>query len=185
MYSYIIGKVTVIGPDRITLETHGIGYEILTPNPYEFHLEEEVKVHIHQHVREDALLLYGFQTLEEKTLFNQLLGVKGIGPKSAMAMLASGHPKDIVNAIELGNVKFLSKFPGIGPKASQQIILDLKGKLSIEEQKPQHSDRISEVEDALRALGYKNKEIQRAIKQLDPSKPTETLLRQALSNMLS
>ncbi len=185
MYSYIKGIVTTIEPNNITIETSGIGYQIITPNPYEFQLNEEIKIFIHQHVREDAILLYGFLTFEEKTLFNKLLSVKGIGPKSAIAILASGHVKDIINAIELGNVKFLSKFPGIGPKASQQIILDLKGKLQLPDEKLQNSSHIEEVEDALKALGYKSKEIQRAVKKLDSSKPIETLIKEALANMLS
>ena len=91
---------------------------------------------------------------------------------------------DVVGAIELGNAKFLSKFPGIGPKASQQIILDLKGKLSFDEPGFTKSNSITEVEQALKSLGYKASEIKKAITKLDGTRTTEQLLRDALGAML-
>ncbi len=184
MYNYLKGTVAEIMPDHITLDVHQVGYQIFTPNAYEFHLNEESKVHVHHYVREDAILLYGFKTKEAKELFIKLLSVKGIGPKSAMAILATGNVDDVIGAIEIGNVKFLSKFPGIGPKASQQIILDLKGKLNVEQDPIFLHDNIREVEEALESLGYKTKEIKKAVKNLDGSKPTDQLLKDALSKML-
>lgn len=184
MYNYIIGTVKETHPSSITLENNGIGYKVLTPNPYEFKLETVVKVFIYHHVREDINALYGFINTEAKGLFIKLLSVKGIGPKSAMAILATGNVHDVVGAIELGNSKFLNKFPGIGPKASQQIILDLKGKLDFQEEAFAKSNSISEVEEALKSLGYKAKEITKALKNLDPTKETDQLLKDALSTML-
>ncbi|QMS85798.1 Holliday junction branch migration protein RuvA [Candidatus Xianfuyuplasma coldseepsis] len=184
MYNYLQGMVVEIKPDHITLDVHDVGYQVFTPNAYEFHLNEPAKVFIHFYVREDAILLYGFKTDEAKQLFIKLLSVKGIGPKSAIAILATGNVQDVIGAIEIGNVKFLSKFPGIGPKASQQIILDLKGKLSFEEDRIPRHDNIREVEEALQSLGYKAKEIKKAVKHLDGSKPTEQLVKDALSQML-
>lgn len=184
MYSYLKGMVTEIHPNNITLDVQGVGYEVFTPNPYEFHLEQQDKVYIYHHVREDINALYGFKTKDGKSLFMKLLSVKGIGPKSAMAILATGNVNDVIGAIELGNAKFLSKFPGIGPKASQQIILDLKGKLNFEEESFAKSNSLSEVEEALKSLGYKASEIKKAVKHLDGSKNTEQLLRDALSAML-
>jgi len=184
MYSYLNGVVTEINPNNITVEVGNVGYEIFTPNPYEFKLDEISKVYVFHYVREDAILLYGFISKEAKHLFKKLLSVKGIGPKSAIAILATGNVNDVVGAIEIGNVKFLSKFPGIGPKASQQIILDLKGKLSFEENRIIVNSNISEVEEALKSLGYKAKEIKKAIKNLDGSKPTDQLLKDALGQML-
>jgi Holliday junction DNA helicase RuvA len=167
------------------MDINGVGYRVLTPNPYEFELNTRTTVYIHHYVREDAIHLFGFISKKARELFIKLLSVKGIGPKSAMAILASGNPNDIIGAIEIGNVKFLSKFPGIGPKASQQIILDLKGKLSFDDQKPsQNNNNIKEVEEALQSLGYKAKEIKNAIKHLDGSKSTEKLLKDALAAML-
>lgn len=184
MYSYLRGIVTEHHPDHITIEVNQVGYQVYTPNAYEFHLDEEAKVYVFHYVREDAILLYGFKTKEAKELFIKLLSVKGIGPKSAIAILATGNVQDVIGAIEIGNVKFLSKFPGIGPKASQQIILDLKGKLSLEADKIVRTDSIREVEEALSSLGYKAKEIKKAIKHLDPGKPTDQLLKDALGQML-
>lgn len=185
MYNYLYGKVTEVNPNNVTIDVHDVGYEVLTPNPYEFKIEDMVKVFIFHYVREDINNLYGFITKDAKQLFIKLLSVKGIGPKSAMAILASGNVQDIIGAIEIGNVKFLNKFPGIGPKASQQIILDLKGKLNFEAERLILSDNISEVEEALKSLGYKAKEIKKAVKDLDGSKPTDQLLKDALSNMLT
>ncbi len=184
MYSYLIGEITEINPNNISLEVNNVGYSVFTPNPYEFKLTEIVKVFIFHYVREDAIHLYGFKTKPAKELFIKLLSVKGIGPKSAVAILATGNVDDVVAAIEIGNVKFLSKFPGIGPKASQQIILDLKGKLNLEVDRIIINDNISEVEEALNSLGYKSKEIKKAIKNLDGSKPTNQLLKDALGQML-
>jgi Holliday junction DNA helicase RuvA len=184
MFNYIKGRVEEIRPNGITIDNQGLGYEILTPNPYEFPLQKEALVYIYHHVREDIFQFYGFKTKDAKSLFIKLLSVKGIGPKSAMAILATGNVNDVIAAIELGNSKFLNKFPGIGPKASQQIILDLKGKLDLQEESFAKSNSISEVEEALKSLGYKAKEITKALKNLDPTKSTEQLLKDALATML-
>jgi len=184
MYSYLQGEVTEIYPNSISIDVSGVGYEVLSPNPYEFKMNEIVKVYVYHYVREDNINLYGFKSKSEKDLFIKLLSVKGIGPKSAIAILATGNVDDVIGAIEIGNVKFLSKFPGIGPKASQQIILDLKGKLNFEADKIILNSNISEVEEALTSLGYKAKEIKKAIKDLDGSKETNELLKDALGQML-
>jgi Holliday junction DNA helicase RuvA len=184
MYSYLLGEITEIYPNSISLEVSGVGYEVLTPNPYEFKLNEIKKVYVYHYVREDNINLYGFKEKSEKDLFIRLLSVKGIGPKSAIAILATGNVDDVIAAIEIGNVTFLTKFPGIGPKASQQIILDLKGKLNFEADKIILNSNISEVEEALTSLGYRAKEIKKATKNLDGSKPTNELLKDALGQML-
>lgn len=184
MYSYLRGIVTEIKSNGITMDVNGVGYDVRTPNPYEFQMDEELKVFIHHYVREDAIHLYGFKTTEGKSLFIKLLSVKGIGPKSAIAILASGNVVDVIGAIDRGDAKFLTKFPGIGPKASQQIILDLKGKIDLNQDSFAKSTNISEVEEALRSLGYRVKEITKAVKGLDGSKQTDVLLKEALSQML-
>lgn len=184
MYNYLIGEITEINPKHITVDVHGVGYFVNTPNPFDFTLNETTKVFIYQHVREDMIQLFGFNTVNGKQLFIKLLSVKGIGPKSAMAILATGNVDDVIGAIDIGNVKFLSKFPGIGPKASQQIVLDLKGKLVFDTGNVVVSDNISEVEEALQALGYKQKEIKKVIKDLDTSLSTSELIKVTLGKML-
>ncbi len=180
MYSYLKGAITEIEPGKITLDVHDVGYHIVVPNPYTFKLETTMKVFIYQHIKEDAHTLYGFENLEQKRLFESLLSVKGIGPKSALAVLAAAQVGEIIRAIETSDTKYLNRFPGIGPKAAQQIVLDLKGKLETSQMTIKSHHQLDEVEDALRALGYKTREIERITKQLDAKKPTATLIKDAL-----
>jgi len=184
MYAYIFGKVNKISKDYLILENNHVGYKIITPNPYLFILDEERLVHIYTYIREDAFDLYGFKTIEEKELFEKLISVTGIGPKSACAILAPGDCGNVVNAIERGDVSYLTKFPKVGPKTAQQIILDLKGKLG-----QMHNLVVNkELEDAyeaLIALGYKEKEIERVFKQItDKQLTTQEYITKALQLML-
>ncbi len=183
MYNYIKGIITEINPTDITLENLGVGYKIITPNPYNFLLHQDVTIYIYQKVSEDNISLYGFKSLKGKELFIKLISVNGIGPKSANAILASGSVESITKAIDEGNAKYLQKFPGIGPKASQQIILDLKGKIDFEDKAIKTANLI-EVEEALKALGYKAKEIKKVLPKLDTSKKTSDLIKDALAMML-
>lgn len=183
MYNYIKGEITEITPNYITLDNNGVGYKIITPNPYLFTIGSEITIHIFQKVTDDSINLYGFKTNEARDLFIKLISVNGIGPKSATAILASGSVGSITKAIEDGDAKYLQKFPGIGPKASQQIVLDLKGKIEFENISID-SQNIVEVEEALTALGYKSKEIEKILKKLDTSKNTNELIKDALQMML-
>lgn len=132
MYEYIKGTVEHIGPEYVVVDNNGIGYQIITPNPFVF---SEMKgsmatIYTYQHVREDLIALYGFLAMDEKWMFKKLLNVSGIGPKGALAILAFGEPAQVVRAIENEDEKFLTKFPGVGKKTARQMILDLKGKLT-------------------------------------------------------
>ena len=131
MYDFIKGTVDYVGPEYIVIENNGIGYQIMTPNPFVFTKKgnESATVYIYHYVREDIAALYGFGSREEKALFTKLLNVTGIGPKGALAILASGQVEQVVQAIENEDEKFLVKFPGVGKKTARQMILDLKGKL--------------------------------------------------------
>ncbi len=180
MYSYLKGYVTEIEPEKISLEVNNIGYHVVVPNPFEFKKDILLHVYIYQHIKEDSHTLYGFIHIKEKRLFEQLISVKGIGPKSALAVLAAAKTDEIIRAIEMSDTKYLNKFPGIGPKASQQIVLDLKGKIQVDARIMKASSTLGEVDDALRALGYKAKEIDRVTKDLDSTKDTSTLVKDAL-----
>ena len=180
MYGYINGRVTKISPKNIILENNGIGYILIVSNPYNFKLNEEYKVFTYQYVREDVIDLYGFILEEEKDLFLKLISVSGIGPKSALSILASSSVANVVKAIEDRNDAYLRKFPGIGTKASQQIILDLKGKISFEETANLPSAKMQDVEDALVALGYSKKELTKILAKLDGSKDEAELIKDAL-----
>lgn len=186
MYGYIIGKVMKITPKYIICENNGIGYLLIVGNPYNYKLNTEYKIYTHQYVREDTLDLYGFLTEDEKELFLKLISVSGIGPKSALSILASGTVKEIVNAIENRNDAYLKKFPGIGAKASLQIILDLKGKLVFNDDDnyaPKDS-KLEDVEAALIALGYSKKEVTKVLSKLDTSLDEGALVKLALQKMV-
>ncbi len=182
MYAYITGKITKVNPKYIVLENNGIGYLLIVANPYLFKLNEEIKVYIYQHVKEDILDLYGFKTEEEKELFLKLISVSGIGPKSALSILASGTVEEITLAIENGNDAYLKKFPGIGTKASLQIILDLKGKLNSNNLVV--NSNIKDTEDALVALGYNKKDLAKILNKLDPNKDVASLVKEALKMLI-
>lgn len=178
MYAYISGKLTALHPTHIIVETtSGIGYEIQTPNSYRFqkNLDQTVKVYTSLIVREDAQLLYGFIDQEEKDLFLSLIKVTGIGPKSALAILAASSPNEVKRAIENENDAYLTQFPGIGKKTARQIVLDLKGKVVVTEEVSEGLlDIATEQEDlavqeallALEALGYSKRELKKVEKAM-------------------
>lgn len=182
MYAYIKGKVKEIDSNYIVIDNNGIGYLIYTANPYSFDIDGEYTVYLYQYVREDEISLYGFKTLEEKQLFLKLIGVKGLGCKMALPMIALGSPEGIIDAIERENVLYLKKFPKIGDKVARQIILDLKGKLiSKEEVQTNNFDELSE---ALRGLGYKNADINKVLKQINSADEIEVQIKEALKLLL-
>lgn len=178
MYAYISGKLTALHPTHIIVETtSGIGYEIQTPNSYRFqkNLDQTVKVYTSLIVREDAQLLYGFIDQEEKDMFLSLIKVTGIGPKSALAILAASSPNEVKRAIENENDAYLTQFPGIGKKTARQIVLDLKGKVVVTEEVSEGLlDIATEQEDlavqeallALEALGYSKRELKKVEKAM-------------------
>lgn len=169
MYDYIKGTVTNIEPNTITLECGGIGYLLKTPNPYSFKEGVNLQVFVYQHVREDLIELYGFHTQDEKRMFIKLINVKGLGPKGAQAILAASTVSEIIVAIENGDPAYFKKFPGIGTKGSQQIILDLKGKLDFSKDETKNSEDLTNLISALKALGYNSSEIKSITKDFKVS----------------
>ena len=171
MYAYIKGNISEINPTNIVVDNNGIGYEVVVANPYEYQLNEEKTVYISQQVREDSNILYGFSNKEQKKVFLLLLKVKGVGPKSALAILAGGTSAEIIGAIENQDAVYLTKFPGIGKKSAQQIILDLQGKVdftmtSISSAPSAVNNYLSDAMLALEALGYSKKELAKIEKKL-------------------
>ena len=171
MYAYIKGKISEVNPTNIVVDNNGIGYEVVVANPYEYHLNDERTVFISQQVREDSNVLYGFSNKEQKKVFLLLLKVKGVGPKSALAILAGGTSEEIISAIENQDAVYLTKFPGIGKKSAQQIILDLQGKVdfsltNISSAPEAVNNYLSDAILALEALGYSKKELTKIEKKL-------------------
>lgn len=183
MYSYIIGNIKNINSNSIVIDNNGIGYLVYTPNPYSFKEDEEVKVYIYQHIKEDENSLYGFKTIDEKDMFLKLIGVKGLGPKMALPILASGSVAGIIDAIERENILYLKKFPRIGDKVARQIILDLKGKLvkTVEEVT---NDSFNDLTEALKGLGYKMNDIKRVLPKISSDLDLENQLKEALKLLL-
>lgn len=198
MYDYIKGYVTRVTPEYVVLEQSGIGWQVMTPNPFAFHVTEEVQqVFTYLHVREDAQLLIGFKTLEQRELFRKLITVSGIGPKGALAILANGLPSQVVGAIEQEDETFLVQFPGVGKKTARQMILDLKGKLHdlfTEIDSPDsedtlltlaESDELDEALLALSALGYSERELKKVKPKLEKEElDTEGYMKLALRLLL-
>ena len=182
MYEYLNGELAHILPTAIVVDVHGVGYQVVFANPYRLQdsLKKQIKILVQQVVREDSITLYGFISSEERELFQRLISVSGIGPKSAMSILANDDTEGFVNAVESGNVTYLTKFPGVGKKTAQQIILDLKGKF---EALPEEATKavvstnqatLEEAKEALLGLGYSAKEITKIWKSLEAAAPSTT-----------
>ncbi|MGX4763720.1 Holliday junction branch migration protein RuvA [Holzapfeliella sp. JNUCC 72] len=171
MYEYLKGTIVSIKPEYIVLENNGVGYLVLTPYPYHYKQDASAQIFIEQIVRESELTLYGFKSLEDKQLFNLLNRVSGIGPRSALAIMASEDVSGLAEAVDSGDIKYLMKFPGIGKKTASQIVLDLQGKMAIyqddlftisdksDSQLTSDSKEFDESLQALQALGYTQREI--------------------------
>lgn len=169
MYDYIKGVLTKITAKFIVVEAGGLGYIIHTANPYGFsdQVNQSVKIYLHQVVREDAQLLYGFTSEDEKEIFLNLISVSGIGPMTALAIIAVDDNDGLVRAIDDNNITYLTKFPKIGKKTAQQMILDLAGKFVPAETAVKESPKVAgnpaldEAMEALLALGYKASELKK------------------------
>ncbi|MFD1171425.1 Holliday junction branch migration protein RuvA [Oceanobacillus picturae] len=199
MIAYIKGMLTYILDDSIIMDVQGIGYELFCANPFVFQssLHKEIKIHTYHHVREDAQILFGFKNEDEKFLFTKLISVSGIGPKGALAILGGVDVAGIAAAIEREDDKFLTSFPGVGKKTARQIILDLKGKLTnvltiteveTDMANAKHADAegLQEAAEALKALGYTDREIKGIMPELKAtdSKNADELIRKALSLLM-
>ena len=181
MYDYIIGTVTGYKNNAIVLDNNGCGYLIYVSNPYVFDDNKEYKVYVYQQIKEDEHLLFGFKTLAEKELFLKLINVKGLGPKTAMPMLATGSVNGIKDAIDRENVLYLKKFPKVGDKLARQMILDLKGKLANVEGDSTESTELVEV---LENLGYKTADIKKILPKVNKELRLEDQIKEALKLML-
>jgi Holliday junction DNA helicase RuvA len=181
MYAYLNGIIKDIESNYIVLDINGIGYLIYVANPYYYQIENSYKVYTYTHIREDEFSLYGFKSKEELDLFLKLISVKGLGPKMALPILATGSIEGIMDAIDRENILYLKKFPKIGDKVARQIILDLKGKLA----KTVTNNNINEeLTEALLALGYKNNDIKKVVASIDSNLTIENQIKEALKLLL-
>jgi len=197
MIAHLRGSILEKHPNRIVIDVNGVGYDVFVPLSTFYGLGEPgaaIALRIHTHVREDALLLYGFATLLEQELFERLIGVSGIGAKVALAVLSGIEPQDLIRAIEHGDLARLTAIPGVGKKTSERIVLELKDRLprapatvaAAGAAAPAASALRDDVVSALVNLGYHRplaeKAAEAAIKTIGSSSDAgfERLLRQAL-----
>lgn len=181
MYFYLKGFIALQQKDSIVVECNGVGYEVTVPHPDAFELGTEQTVYTAFYVREDEQYLVGFKTFEEKTIFNKLIQVKGVGPKTAIACLGGTTPNKLVEAIDASDLLFLKKLPGIGPKAASQIILDLRGKITYSVKSLSGDKNLDEAIEGLKSLGFKLGEINNAFTKItERNLSTEEYIRLAL-----
>ena len=206
MLAYIKGKLEMKMTEYIVIDVQGLGYKVYmseTGIDKIGNIGDTVTVHTYFKVREDDVSIYGFNTLEELKMFELLLGVSGIGAKTALSMLAVCQPSEFAIAIISEDVKTLTQIPGIGPKSAKRIILELKDKVKKEQQIDEinkqvkenenhektkmqiiieNNEKIEEAIAALRVLGYNKKEIEKAFEKIESSKlTTEELIKKGLS----
>ena len=199
MFYYIDGTLTLIDGTVAVVDCGGVGYALNTTvnSLSRLRIGERARMYVFTIIREDCFDLYGFATLEEKRSFEMLIGVSGVGPKAAQAILSANTPESLTMAVVSGNEKALTVVPGIGKKIAQRILLELKDKLGKElegfGQDPYSSgspsisvgtDKVADAAAALSVLGYGNNEITAALKGLDVQNlSVEDIIRQALRKM--
>jgi Holliday junction DNA helicase RuvA len=130
--AHLRGRILEKQPNRIVMDVNGVGYDLAVPLSTFYGLGEpgsEIALRVHTHVREDALALYGFKTKLEQELFERLIGVSGIGPKVALAVLSGIEPSDLIRAISRGDLARLTAIPGVGKKTAERIVLELRDRL--------------------------------------------------------
>ena len=172
----MIGKLTGTllekNPPQILLDCHGVGYEVDVPMSTFYHLPasgEKVSLLTHFVVREDAQILYGFATTAERDAFRQLIKISGVGPRTALSVLSGLSVNDLAQAVSTQETGRIVKVPGIGKKTAERLLLELKGKLGVDLGLPAgatRSDAQADIQQALMALGYSEKDASAALKAL-------------------
>jgi len=195
MYEYIKGNLKAKKHDYVVVENNGIGYKIYTSlnTIMKVKTDEDILLYTYLHVREDAMMLYGFSQEEELFLFNMLISISGIGPKAALSILSVLSYQDVATAVVSEDVGLLSKAPGIGKKTAMRIILELKDKLKgidIDDTQPkgqiEHSDKYSEAVNALLVLGYNSKYARQALDAVyDEKDSLQDIIKNALAGRTS
>jgi Holliday junction DNA helicase RuvA len=188
MIGRLIGKIVEKNPDGVLLEVNGVGFEVALPlGALAAHppTGETLSLHIHTHVREDELRLFGFVSKQDRVAFRTMLKVSGVGPKLALTVIGALSGDQLAAVIQNSDAKRLSSIPGIGKKTAERIILELSGKLKLIEQGDiEKGGVLNELSTALKNLGFRTSEVERALAEIkhlnDDEQPFEALLRNAL-----
>ena len=197
MIGFLRGRVAYTFPDYCFLDVHDVGYRVFISHQTrnQISVGTEVMLYIHTHVREDAILLYGFFSQEEYDLFQHLIGISGIGPKVAQGILSAITANEFYHLIHRKDVKAITKLPGIGKKTAERIILELKDKLSAASFDASDAaddtaalgdamgDMVSEAIEALLSLGFQQSEVQSVLKKKSDWESTEEIIRYALAEL--
>lgn len=187
MISMLIGK-PMFSNNHVTILCGGVGYGVIVneKTAVELHTQTEATLYVHTHVREDDLSLFGFLSAEEKTLFEELIKVSGVGPKTAIS-ITNSSVQDLIKAVQEGEVGFFTSFSRVGKKLAQKIIIELKPRLgSLEDlDLAELAPQAQEVKDALLSLGYAEREVALAMKKLsmDGSSTTQSLIKLAMREL--
>jgi holliday junction DNA helicase RuvA len=181
----VTGRLAAKAPPQVLVEVGGIAYEIDVPMSTLYALPatgETVTLFTHLVVREDAHLLYGFFTQEERSAFRQLIRISGVGARTALSVLSGLSVADLAHAVAEQDAGRLVRIPGIGKKTAERLLLELKGKLAETSTEPS-ARRASDVVHALVALGYSDKEASAAAKDISPDVPVAEAIRAALKSL--
>ncbi|EOU1776472.1 Holliday junction branch migration protein RuvA [Clostridium perfringens] len=200
MYEYIRGQFQGISKDYVVIELNNIGYKIFTSGNTMSNMPkvgDEVLLYLEQIVREDFIGLYGFTTREELEMFKLLLSINGVGAKATLSLLSISTVNNLKYAIMMGDEKHITRAPGIGKKTAQRIILELKDKLKPDEltseegqlieginDNSDYSFNINETLSALMALGYTEKEAQKALEKVDKTLSIENMIKESLKLLM-
>lgn len=181
MIGSVKGRVTLKKERFVLVETNGIGYKINVPSDTLLKIKEKEGVFLwtHLHIREDAQDLYGFLDYKELEFFEMLLGISGIGPRGALAVLGIAPVETLKKAIATGDISYLTKISGIGKKTAEKIVLELRDKIGKEESTSSLQEEIDALE-ALKALGYREREVREALKKVAEETDTNKKIREAL-----
>ena len=205
MLAYIKGKLEMKMTEYVVIDVGGLGYKVFMSEAgieKLGNIGDTVKVHTYYRVREDDISIFGFNTLEELKMFELLLGVSGVGAKTALTMLTTCTPSEFALAVVTEDIKTLTSIPGIGPKSAKRIVLELKDKIKKEQEveaikeeidKKQEIDnkkidikevkeKVNEAIAALQVLGYNKKEIEKALEKIDYKElSTEEIIKKGLN----
>jgi Holliday junction DNA helicase RuvA len=196
MIGLLTGRVVSEQPEgSVVLDVNGVGYELLVPVGTLGRAQQDghkVVLSVHTHVREDAIELYGFASERERQLFRLVIGVPGVGPKTALNVLSALPPSELARSIGSNDLARLTRIPGIGKKTAERLALELRGRLPppdapSEGHETAQPDNFGRVLAALTNMGYRPAEAERVLRAMSPdlnSRPVTELIREALSRLM-
>ena len=186
MIGRLRGSIAEKTLDAVLIDVAGVGYQVaVTPRTISSlpAVGQEAVLHTHLHVREDIMALYGFGSMDERDVFQILIGVAGVGPKLALAVLATLSPDELRHVVVSEDAAALTAVPGIGQRSAQKLLLELRPKLDVPDSPLQAGSTVAEVREALESLGYQSAEIRDVLRDVPVDGSVEDNLRQALQDL--